>query len=63
MKIKKKHKLPTTMYQIYKKDLWGNRVPYMVAEKPMTDEIAKNLCDGIALIVEVPRNVQSLIKM
>ena len=51
------------MYQLYKDDMWGHKVPYMVAAKPFADQLARDLKHEITRVVYVPRNVQSLIKM
>ena len=51
------------MYYMFKKDPWGNNVPYMAADKPIADKLLKEKKELITLVVEVPRNVQTLIKM
>lgn len=50
------------MYHIWKKDFFGNKVPFFVAPKAVADRMVKD-CDDIALVVEVPRNVSTIIKM
>lgn len=51
------------MYQLYKDDLYGNKVPYMVATKPFADRLMRDLKHEITRVVDVPRNVQALIKL
>ena len=51
------------MYQLYKDDLFGNKVPYMVATKPFADKLVRDLKHEITRVVDVPRHVQALIKM
>ena len=51
------------MYRLFKNDLWGNKVPYMVADKPTADRLVMDKRIDITLAVEVPRNKQSLILM
>lgn len=51
------------MYQLYKDDMWGNKVPFMVASKPFADQLVRDLKHEITRVVDVPRNVQALIKM
>ncbi len=51
------------MYQLYKDDLYVNKVPYMVATKPFADQLVRDLRHEITRVVNVPRNVQALIKM
>lgn len=51
------------MYQLYKDDMWGHKVPYMVAAKPFADQLVRDLKHEITRVVDVPRNVQALIKM
>ena len=51
------------MYQLYKDDMWGNKVPYMVATKPFADQLVRNMKGEITRVVPMPRNVQTLIKM
>ena len=51
------------MYYLFKDDPWGNKIPYMAVnyEKVATRLMQDN--DDITKVVNVPRNVQSLIKM
>ena len=56
-------KRETTMYQLYKDDMWGHKVPFMVATKPFADQLVRDLKREITRVVDVPRNVQALIKM
>lgn len=56
-------KRETTMYQLYKDDMWGNKVPFMVATKPFADQLVCEMKREITRVVDVPRNVQALIKM
>lgn len=51
------------MYQIYKDDQWGNKVPFIVATKPFEDQVVREMKHVITRIVDVPTNVQSLIKL
>jgi len=51
------------MYQLYKDDMWGNKVPYMVADHDTATRLMKDARNEITRVVNVPRNVQSLIKM
>lgn len=51
------------MYHLFKDDLWGNKVPYMVADKPTADRLVTEEGSVITKAVEVPRNVQTLIMM
>lgn len=51
------------MYQLYKKDMFGNKVPFMVATKPFADQLVRDLKHELTMVVDVPRNVQALIKM
>ncbi len=52
------------MYHLFKDDPWGNKVPYMtVNHKEVADRLLKAGKDFITLVVNVPRNVQSLMKM
>ena len=52
------------MYILYKDDPWGNKIPHMVVSR---EDVATRLLkagkDFITRVVEVPRNVQSLIRM
>ncbi len=52
------------MYYMFKDDPWGNKVPYMAANhKESADRILKAGKAFITKVIEVPSNVQSLIKM
>lgn len=51
------------MYHLFKNDLWGNRVPYLVADKPTADRLLEDSRNDITQVVEVPKNVSTLIKM
>lgn len=51
------------MYQLYQDDMWGNKVPYMVADYHTATRLMKDARNEITRAVNVPRNVQSLIKM
>ena len=51
------------MYHLYKKDPWGNDIPFMVATKPFADQLLGDMRHVITRIVDVPRNAQALIKM
>ena len=52
------------MYYLYKDDPWGNKVPYMAANhKDIADRLVRENGGSVTRVVEVPRNVQSLIMM
>ena len=51
------------MYQLYKDDMWGHKVPIMVATKHFADQLVRDLKHELTMVVDVPRNVQALIKM
>ena len=51
------------MYQLYKDDMWGNKVPFMVATNPVADMLVREMEREITRVVDVPRNVQELIKI
>lgn len=52
------------MYGLYRKDLWGNDIPHMVTQdEPVATWLMKAGKDFITKVVEVPRNVNSLIKL
>ncbi|MBQ9645350.1 MAG: hypothetical protein IJV24_03200 [Prevotella sp.] len=51
------------MYRLFKDDLYGNKVPYLVADKPTADRLVTDKRNDITLAVEVPRNVRTLIMM
>lgn len=51
------------MYHLFKNDLWGNKVPYLVADKPTADRLVLDERIDITRVVEVPRNVHTIIKM
>lgn len=51
------------MYHLFKNDMWGNKVPYLVTDKPTADRLVRDVEIDITKAVEVPRNVQTLIKM
>ena len=49
---------------MFKDDPWGNKVPYMAANsQEAATKILKAGKDIITKVIEVPSNVQSLIKM
>jgi hypothetical protein len=50
------------MYHIYKDDLWGNKIPILVAGKPVADRVVRTRRD-ITQVVEVPSNVSTIIKL
>lgn len=50
------------MFLLFKDDPWGNKIPYMAATKEVADRIVREKKE-ITRIVEIPRNVQTLIKM
>ena len=51
------------MYHLFKNDLWGNMVPYLVADKPTAERLVLDERIDITKVVEVPRSVQTIIKM
>ena len=52
------------MYHFFKNDPWGNKIPVMsISGKDAADEFLKRNRSQITLVVEVPRNKQSLILM
>ena len=52
------------MYILYKDDPWGNKIPCMaVATEDVAARLTNDPAGAITRVVEVPRNVQSLIKM
>lgn len=54
----------TDMYILYKDDPWGNKIPCMaVATEDVAMRLTNDPAGAITRVVEVPRNVQSLIKM
>lgn len=50
------------MYHIYKEDFFGNNEPFFVAPKAVADRMV-NERDDIALVVDVPPSVSTIIKM
>ena len=52
------------MYILFKDDPWGNKVPYMAANhKEVASELMRLGKGIVTRVIEVPRNVQTLIKM
>ena len=52
------------MYIMFKDDPWGNKVPIMaISGKHAADEFLEKNRHIITDVVDVPRNVQTLIKM
>ena len=51
------------MYHLFKNDPWGNKVPYLVADRQTADRLVLDERIDITKVVEVPRSVQTIIKM
>ena len=52
------------MYILFREDPWGNRVPHMaVNHREVASELMRRGKGFITRVWEVPRNVQTLIKM
>jgi len=51
------------MYHHYKDDIWGHKVPYMEANHDTATRLMEDARNEITRVVDVPRNVQALIKM
>lgn len=52
------------MYHLFIEDAWGNKVPVMsCADRHAADDYLKHTRLPIAEVVEVPRNVESLIML
>lgn len=49
-------------YHLFKYDPWGNKIPFFVAGKEVADRLVTTR-DDIALAVEVPRGVKTIINM
>lgn len=51
------------MYRLFKDDLWGNKVPYLVADRPTSDRLVTDRRNGITRSVEVPSRARTLLMM
>ena len=49
------------MYYLFKDDIYGNKIPVMVATKPFADQLVNGMKGLITKVVEIPHSVGSLI--
>lgn len=52
------------MYFLLKNDWWGNKIPFMAVSHPKTaDRLLKDEKNLVTDVIEIPKDVQTIMKM